>query len=99
MLWPSAVRARRSSALLRIASTPTRSAGSTMSEKPKRSFRWKVTEGRYDGRTERRKDQGRNGPCFPYPGVSSGDARAALGPGGQGVSGREDRWDRPAMVG
>src|SRR3954469_10304871 len=43
MLLPSASRARRSRTLLRIASAPTRSAGSTISEKPNRSFRWKVT--------------------------------------------------------
>src|SRR5712675_423936 len=54
MLAPSAPSARRSSALLRIASAPTSSAGRTMREKPKRSLRWKVTDERYadEGRAD-----------------------------------------------
>src|SRR5512138_1657135 len=47
MLWPRAVSARRSSRLLRIASAPTSRAGSTMSENPNSSLRWKVTNQRY----------------------------------------------------
>src|SRR4026208_2524812 len=47
MLPPSASSARRSRTLLRMASAPTRRAGSTMSEKPNRSFRWKVTRQTY----------------------------------------------------
>src|SRR5919112_2911108 len=47
MLCPSRSSARRSSRLLRMASAPTSRAGSTMREKPNRSFRWKVTRQRY----------------------------------------------------
>src|SRR5215211_4025246 len=47
MLSPSVWSARRSSRLLRIASTPTRRAGSTMRENPNRSLRWKVTRESY----------------------------------------------------
>src|SRR6266498_2776883 len=47
MLSPSASSARRSRALLRMASAPTRRAGSTMREKPNRSLRWKVTPESY----------------------------------------------------
>src|SRR6186997_1457017 len=47
MLSPRASSARRSSRLLRMASTPTSRAGSTMSEKPSRSLRWKVTAQTY----------------------------------------------------
>ena len=47
MLSPRASSARRSSRLLRMASAPTSRAGSTMSEKPRRSLRWKVTAQTY----------------------------------------------------
>src|SRR6185312_3011092 len=47
MLRPSASSARRSRTLLRMASAPTRRAGSTINEKPNRSFRWKVTRQTY----------------------------------------------------
>src|SRR6478672_12433081 len=43
MLLPSTSSARRSRTLLRMASAPTSRAGSTISRKPNRSFRWKVT--------------------------------------------------------
>src|SRR3954451_3745332 len=47
MLRPSASRARRSRTLLRMASAPTSRAGRTISRKPNRSFRWKVTRQTY----------------------------------------------------
>src|ERR687897_399817 len=52
MLSPSASNARRSKRLLRMASAPTSRAGRTMSEKPSRSLRWKVTDQTYAEKRE-----------------------------------------------